>query len=104
MVCCLTNTGRFNLNQRESVSTTLSGLRNDMKKKKCSACRKIKWAPLIRKRTYTGKNVPTGEVKSDTEICKRCHENANLLILGKWSIRYRIEYVIMRLTTKHDPK
>lgn len=67
-------------------------------KKKCSACKKEKWWFLVKKRTYLGKNVPTGKVTSDTEICKRCHENASLLILGRWSLRHKREYLIMRIT------
>lgn len=72
-------------------------------KKKCSACKKEKLWFLIKKRTYAGKKVPTGKVTSDTEICKRCHENAALLILGKWSLRHKREYIIMRITNSfHD--
>lgn len=66
--------------------------------KKCSACKKNKLWFLIKKRTYLGKNVPTGKVTSDTEICKRCHENAKLLILGKWSLRHYWGYFIIRIT------
>lgn len=62
----------------------------------------MKWWFLIKKRTYQGKGVPTGKVTSDTEICKRCHDNAKILILGKWSLRHLVEYVIMRLTNKND--
>lgn len=65
----------------------------------------MKWWFLIKKRTYIGKNVPTGKVVSDTEICKACHDRANLLILGKWSLRHRLNYAIMKVTKfVHDPK
>ena len=73
-------------------------------KKKCSACKKQKFWFLVRKRTYIGKNVPTGKVVSDTEICKDCHQKAKLLILGKWSLRHYVNYALFRIKTilKHD--
>lgn len=60
---------------------------------------------LVRKRTYAGKNVPSGRVISDTEICSACHDKARILILGQWSLRHKIGYGIMQLTTllkKHE--
>lgn len=74
-------------------------------KKKCSACKKQKLWFLVRKRSYSGKNVPTGRVISDTEICSACHDRARILILGQWSIQHKIRYGIFRLTTlfkKHE--
>lgn len=72
-------------------------------KTKCSACKKNKLWFLVRKRSYSGKNVPTGRVISDTAICKRCHENAKMLILGQWSMRHYAGYIRMRLTnTFHE--
>ncbi len=74
-------------------------------KKRCSACKKWKLWFFVRKRTYSGKNVVTGRVTSDTEICKNCHQNAKLLILGIWSYRHYKDYAIMRITNFfHDLK
>lgn len=74
-------------------------------KTKCSGCKKKKLWFLVRKRTYTGKNVPSGRVISDTEICADCHDKARILILGQWSLKHKIKYGIMKLTDllkKHE--
>lgn len=69
---------------------------------KCPVCRKKRF--YIRKWRYVGSNLPTGAVTSDSELCKGCHDKINLLVLGKWSVAKRLEYVIMKLTNyfKHD--
>lgn len=70
--------------------------------KKCSACKRHKLWFLVRKRVYIGKDLPSGKLTSDTEVCKRCHENANMIILGKPSLRHRINHGIMNLRIKYD--